>query len=269
MKSEKKKHEVIIPDMRQVEGEMQRLGLSPNGNVLSGIHTSEKLSARVMNTVSQSSENLKEKLKPLVKPVAEKEPGDGAGVAASEIPALSEVEKEIHRISYRRKFLHTLWTTLSVIIIAAAIAVLVATMFTPVLQVSGSSMEPTLENSDVIIMLKQGDLKTGDVCGFYYQNKLLLKRVIGTPGDIINMDEAGNVTVNGVLLDEPYLSVKSLGECDISFPCQVPDNRYFVLGDNRDVSIDSRSSTVGYIEKEQMVGKAILRVYPRISRVGK
>ncbi len=269
MKSEKKKHEVIIPDMRQVESEMQRLGLFPNSNVLYGREPSEKLGARVMNTVSHSSENLKEKVRPFIKPEpeAKKAPGEGAA-KVSEIPALSAVEQEMHRINYRRKYLHTLWTTLSVIIIAAAIAVLVATMFTPVLQVSGSSMEPTLENSDVIIMLKQGDLKTGDVCGFYYQNKLLLKRVIGTPGDIINMDEAGNITVNGVLLDEPYLSVKSLGECDISFPCQVPDNRYFVLGDNRDVSIDSRSSTVGYIEKEQMVGKAILRVYPKISKVG-
>ncbi len=173
----------------------------------------------------------------------------------------------MHRIKYRKKYLHTLWTTFCVIIIAAAIAVLVATLFIPVLQVSGSSMEPTLSDNDIIVLFKQADLKTGDICGFYYENKLLLKRVIGTPGDIISIDEHGNVSVNGEEIDEPYLTTKSLGECDITFPCQVPENRYFVMGDNRDVSIDSRSSAVGFIEKEQIVGKVFLKIYPKPSKI--
>ncbi len=225
--------EIEIPDMSTVENEMERLGLNPEN--------ADKVDEEDTADSSASSDS---------------------------IVNYDSVEDEMHRIEYRRKYLHTLWTTFCVIIIAAAIAVLIATMFTPVLQVSGKSMEPTLSDNDIIILFKEAELKTGDVCGFYYQNKLLLKRVIGTPGDVIDIDEEGNVSVNGKVLDEPYLTTKSLGECDVTFPCQVPDNRYFVMGDNRDVSIDSRSSTVGYIEKEQIVGKVILRIYPKLSIIG-
>ena len=135
-------------------------------------------------------------------------------------------------------------------------------LFLPVLQVSGDSMNPTLEDRDILLLVKSDSMKTGDLCGFYWQNKLLLKRVIGQPGDVISMDEDGHVTVNGTVLDEPYVDELALGECDIRFPYQVPENRYFVLGDHRSVSIDSRSSVIGCVGKSQVVGRVFLRIWP-------
>lgn len=148
------------------------------------------------------------------------------------------------------------------LVVVAAVAVLLATLFLPVLQVSGDSMNPTLEDKDILLLVKSDSMKTGDLCGFYWQNKLLLKRVIGQPGDVISMDEDGHVTVNGTVLDEPYVDELALGECDIRFPYQVPENRYFVLGDHRSVSIDSRSSVIGCVEKSQVVGRVFLRIWP-------
>lgn len=179
-----------------------------------------------------------------------------------EIPSAEAVAKERERLQYKKKYNRTLRSTIYALLVVAALAVLVATIFLPVLQVSGTSMEPTLDDGDIILLLKSESFTTGDICGLYWQNKLLLKRVIGGPGDIIDIDAAGNVTVNGQELDEPYLTDKALGECDITLPYQVPENRYFVMGDHRSTSVDSRSSAIGCIEKEQIVGRAFLRVYP-------
>lgn len=179
-----------------------------------------------------------------------------------EIPSAEAVAKERERLQYKKKYNRTLRSTIYALLIVAALAVLVATIFLPVLQVSGTSMEPTLDDGDIILLLKSESFTTGDICGLYWQNKLLLKRVIGGPGDIIDIDAAGNVTVNGQELDEPYVTDKALGECDITLPYQVPENRYFVMGDHRSTSVDSRSSVIGCIEKEQIVGRAFLRVYP-------
>ena len=178
------------------------------------------------------------------------------------IPSTEEVKAERERLAYRSRYTRVLRSTIDALVVVAAVAVLLATLFLPVLQVSGDSMNPTLQDKDVIVLVKSGSLKTGDLCGFYWQNKLLLKRVIGLPGDIISLDENGVVTVNGTVLDEPYVDELALGECDIKFPYQVPENRYFVLGDHRATSIDSRSSVIGCVEKNQIVGKVFIRVWP-------
>ena len=178
------------------------------------------------------------------------------------IPSTEEVKAERERLAYRSRYTRVLRSTIYALVVVAAVAVLLATLFLPVLQVSGDSMNPTLQDKDVIVLVKSGSLKTGDLCGFYWQNKLLLKRVIGLPGDIISLDENGVVTVNGTVLDEPYVDELALGECDIKIPYQVPENRYFVLGDHRATSIDSRSSVIGCVEKNQIVGKVFIRVWP-------
>lgn len=178
------------------------------------------------------------------------------------IPSTEEVKAERERLAYRSRYTRVLRSTIYALVVVAAVAVLLATLFLPVLQVSGDSMNPTLEDRDILLLVKSDSMKTGDLCGFYWQNKLLLKRVIGLPGDIISLDENGVVTVNGTVLDEPYVDELALGECDIKFPYQVPENRYFVLGDHRATSIDSRSSVIGCVEKNQIVGKVFIRVWP-------
>lgn len=178
------------------------------------------------------------------------------------IPAAEDVAAERQRLKKRREYTRILRNTVYVLIVTAAIAALLATLFLPVLQVSGDSMEPTLENQDVILLRKTENLKTGDLCGFYWQNKLLLKRVIAGPGDVVDIDQNGVVSVNGQDLYEPYVDELSLGNTDLTYPYQVPDGRYFVLGDHRAVSVDSRNSAIGCIETEQIIGKVILRIWP-------
>lgn len=179
-----------------------------------------------------------------------------------EIPSKEAVDAELKRLRYHKEFNRVLRTTIYALVVVASIAVLIATLVLPMVQVTGDSMTPTLDDGDVLLFVKTDNFDTGDLCGFYYQNKLLLKRVIGVPGDIIEIDSKGNVSVNGELIDEPYLTEKALGECDIEFPYQVPENRFFVLGDHRTTSIDSRSSAIGCIEESQIVGKVFMRIWP-------
>ena len=179
------------------------------------------------------------------------------------IPSTEEVKAERDRLAYRSRYGRVLRSTIYALVVVAAVAVLLATLFLPVLQVSGDSMNPTLEDKDILLLVKSDSMKTGDLCGFYWQNKLLLKRVIVQHSAVHgHMDEDGHVTVNGTVLDEPYVDELALGECDIRFPYQVPENRYFVLGDHRSVSIDSRSSVIGCVEKSQVVGRVFLRIWP-------
>jgi signal peptidase I len=182
--------------------------------------------------------------------------------SAVEVPDLSQLEKELNRVKYKKRYKSVLTSTISTLIVVAAIAVLIATLLMPVLQIYGTSMSPTLYDGDIIATIKTTEFEQGDVVAFYYNNKILVKRVIAMSGEWVDMDEDGNVYVNDVLLDEPYLVERAVGECDIKLPYQVPENRIFVMGDHRSVSVDSRSTTVGCVSEEQLVGKLVFRVWP-------
>lgn len=181
---------------------------------------------------------------------------------AVEVPELSQLETELNRVKYKKRYKTVLTSTISTLIVVAAIAVLIATLLMPVLQIYGTSMSPTLYDGDIIATIKTTEFQQGDVVAFYYNNKILVKRVIAMSGEWVDMDEDGNVYVNDVLLDEPYLVERAVGECDIKLPYQVPENRIFVMGDHRSVSVDSRSTTVGCVSEEQLVGKLVFRVWP-------
>lgn len=170
----------------------------------------------------------------------------------------SELKKEINK----RRFKRLLRSTTNALIVVAAVAALIATLFLPVLQIAGTSMEPSLNDGDIVVLIKTNKLETGDLCAFYYSNKILIKRIIATPGDYLWINPDGTVFLNGEELDEPYVKEKALGECDIEFPYQVPENAYFMMGDHRETSIDSRSSTIGCITEDQMIGKIICKFWP-------
>jgi len=184
-----------------------------------------------------------------------------------EIPSLEEIQQERKRIRRGFYYRQALRSTVSALVVVAAIAVLITTLFLPILQISGDSMSPTLEHDEIIVLHKTKNFKRGDLIGFYYQGKILLKRVIALPEDEVVIDIEGNVYVNQELLDEPYVTDKSLGDCDLKFPYRVPGTGYFVMGDRRSNSVDSRNSVVGAIERDDIIGKVSLRVWP-LSRFG-
>jgi len=179
-----------------------------------------------------------------------------------QMPTLTQLEAELKRTRYKKRYRSVLKSTVYTLITVAAIAVLVATLWLPVLQIFGSSMTPTLSDGEIVFSVKTTDLKQGDIVAFYYNNRILIKRMIAQQGDWVNVDEEGNVYVNGELLDEPYLTEKALGDCNIELPYQVPDGRIFVIGDHRATSVDSRNTAVGCVAQEQIVGKIIFRVWP-------
>lgn len=175
---------------------------------------------------------------------------------------LDLLEKELKREKEKRRFFRLVISTFNGLVVTAAIAILVAMLWMPVLQIYGSSMTPVLEEGNVVVAVKDKNFNTGDLVAFYYGNKLLVKRCIAGPADWIDIDKEGNVKVNGKLIDEPYVSEKSLGECDIEFPFQVPEEQWFLMGDHRKTSVDSRSNTIGTVSSEQIIGKVVLRVWP-------
>lgn len=179
-----------------------------------------------------------------------------------EVPGIDQLEAELKRERYKRRYRRTLKSTVYALITVAAAAVLVATLWMPVLQIYGSSMTPTLNDGEIVVSLKTSGFEPGQVIAFYYNNKILVKRVIAGPGDWVDIDEDGTVYVNGECLEEPYLTEKALGDCDIELPYQVPESRIFVMGDHRSVSVDSRNTAVGCVSEEQIVGRLVLRVWP-------
>lgn len=182
--------------------------------------------------------------------------------APNVVPTVAQLEAELQRESYRIRYRRVLRSTVYALITVAAVAVLVATLLLPVLRIHGASMTPTLHDGDVVVSLKAGTYSRGDIIAFWYNNKILVKRVIAFAGEWVDIDESGNVTVNGTPLDEPYLAEKALGLCDIPLPYQVPESRIFVMGDHRSTSTDSRTTAVGCVAEEQIVGKLVLRVWP-------
>ena len=178
------------------------------------------------------------------------------------LPTKKQVETERKRYRRQKAYNKALGGTVYVLTIVAAVAVLVATLILPVLQIEGTSMEPTLSGGDIVLLMKTTRFERGDLCGFTWNNKLLIKRVIGTPGDWIEMDTDGTIYRNGEKLDEPYVQQKAFGECDLEFPFQVPLEQYFVMGDMRESSIDSRNTLIGCIPKDQIVGRVFFRIWP-------
>lgn len=185
-----------------------------------------------------------------------------------EIPAVEQLEAELNRVKHQSRFRSILRSTIYTLIVVAAAAVLVATIWLPILQIYGSSMTPTLKEGDIVASVKGTDFQPGDLIAFYVGNKILVKRCIALPGQWVDLDEEGNVYIDGKLLDEPYLTERSFGAANIELPYQVPDERYFCMGDHRSTSVDSRHTEIGCVSEEQIVGKIVFRLWP-ISDIGK
>lgn len=181
---------------------------------------------------------------------------------APAVPSVQLLEAELKREKYRGRYKRLLRGTISTLIIVVAAAMLISHLLLPMLHIYGSSMSPTLTNGDIVAAMRYGSYERGDIVAFYYNEQILVKRIIGLPGEMVDIDADGNVSIDGEPLDEPYLTEKSLGECDIELPYQVPEGRYFVMGDNRGVSSDSRSSQVGCIAEERIIGELIFTLWP-------
>ena len=184
-----------------------------------------------------------------------------------ELPSTEELQEAYDKASFRERLKNSIISTTNILIVVAALAILTAMLFLPVLRIYGESMNNTLHSGELVVSVKNAHFETGDVIAFYYNNNILVKRVIATTGQWVDIDLQGNVYVDGKQLDEPYLDEKSFGEPDIDFPYQVPDERIFVLGDNRAVSVDSRNLAVGCVTSEQVVGRIVFRVWP-LSQLG-
>ena len=178
------------------------------------------------------------------------------------VPTTEELEIEYKRLSGKKKYNSALRSTITLLLFIAAVSILLSMFIFPVLQIYGSSMTPVLNDGELVVCLKTNNLEQGDLVAFYYNNKILVKRLIANSGEWVDMDQEGNVYVNNILLDEPYVDEKALGDVDIEFPYQVPEGKYFFMGDHRSISIDSRNTTIGCISDEQIIGKLICKIYP-------
>ena len=185
----------------------------------------------------------------------------------SDLPETEDIRTAYEKVSYRDRLRQSIISTTNILIVVAAIAILVAMLFLPVLRIYGQSMSNTLQSGELVVSVKGAKFETGDIIAFYYNNNILVKRVIANSGDWVDIDLEGNVYVNQQKIEEPYIEDKAFGEPDIDFPYQVPDERVFVLGDNRSVSIDSRHTAVGCVTSEQIVGRIVFRIWP-LTKIG-
>lgn len=179
-----------------------------------------------------------------------------------DLPTTQQLANERRRLRYKSRYNRTLWSTVAILLVVAALAVLIAMLWMPVLRIYGSSMAPTLQDGQIVVCVKSRNFEPGDIAAFYHGNKLLIKRYIAGPGQWVELDGDGNVFVDGTLLDEPYLAENAYGQTNIELPYQVPDARYFLMGDNRSVSVDSRNTAVGCVSTEQIAGKVVFRIWP-------
>lgn len=179
-----------------------------------------------------------------------------------EIPGIEQLEAELRKEQYKHDYIQVLRSTAFTLLVVAAVAVIIAVMICPVIQIVGESMTDTLQDGDIVVALNDSKYATGNVVAFYYNNNILIKRVIATAGSWIDIDQDGNVSVNGQVIDEPYVTDKAIGECNITLPYQVPDDRIFVMGDHRATSVDSRNTAVGCISSDLVVGKILFRIWP-------
>ena len=179
-----------------------------------------------------------------------------------DLPTAEQLATERRRLRYKSKYSRTLRSTVAILVVVAALAVLIATLWMPVLRIYGSSMSPTLQDGQIVVSIKSSRFEPGDIAAFYHGNKLLIKRYLAGPGQWVDIDRLGNVSIDEKALDEPYLTDKAYGETNIDLPYQVPDDRYFLMGDNREVSVDSRNTTVGCVARDQIVGKVVFRIWP-------
>ena len=186
----------------------------------------------------------------------------GSGPTAGTAPTVEQLRAELERVRGVRRFVRSLRSTVCTLVMVAAVTVLASNFFIPVFRIQGSSMNPTLSEGDIVVAVMETDIKQGDLVAFYYENRILVKRCIAGEGQWVDIDESGNVYVDGTLLEEPYLTEKALGKCDIELPYQIPDGMIFVMGDHRLVSIDSRTTSIGCIGKEQLAGKIVFRLWP-------
>lgn len=191
----------------------------------------------------------------------------GSKYQTLEMPTVEQLQAEIQKDNYQKKYKSVLKNTVFTLLVVAAIAVLVAMLLLPVLQISGSSMADILNDGDIVLTVSHAKCNTGDIIAFYYNNHILVKRVIAAPGQWVDIDDDGYVYVDGLKIYEPYVKERALGDCNISLPYQVPSGRYFVMGDNRSTSVDSRNTIVGCISDEMVIGKIVSIIWP-LNRIG-